>query len=686
MKGKYVIRCLAGSFAISVLALWTADVIVNLELLQEILLGHGVQGRALDFLSLGLAETQAALAVVLLGSVGGIVVGKMFAARSITDETRLLQAATLFALMVLVGTRVAWQFSGPRIKASIVIAAAAGAAWWVVLRIHAGARKRNPTSIDTLLQGVYPMLVFGFFDIGFSQLLHHQGGRTTFNFIAGAVTLVAWAMMLSRVSLLRRILKWLPVGAACGVAVYTSIVTGGYGRVAEGGSRDRSDRPDIILIVLDTVRADHLKRYGYPRNTMPALEEWAGKALVFERAVSPAGWTTPAHASIFSGLPVSLHGIHYASRSRAFYTPARDGIEWLPEVLGREGYTCRAVVSNHYAIPLGMKGFDTVLDPRRIYWRSSSIGACVDHFSPLLQRISERLSWRMPYVQASDLVNITMRSVPESRPLFLFVNLMDAHSPYNPPEGALRALGLSPRHIFSRYRSHRELTRLWKSLPEDKSEVMNALYDGELRGMDQALARLFGWIERRFGEGAIVIVTSDHGEELGEEGRVGHEYGLAQRLIHVPLFIRGAGIEPGVVRRPVSLRNLYDFIIAASRGGRTVSGGSLEPDDFGILSERYPSRYQISMWGQMYNRAWVSLIEGPYKAMGPSENGFQLFRFEDEDFDVETPTTIDSLGLLLQERMDAYWNRYGDRREEKEDFGAPSEEELKRLRSLGYVD
>jgi hypothetical protein len=442
-------------------------------------------------------------------------------------------------------------------------------------------------------------------------------------------------------------------------------------------------RPNIILIVMDTVRADHLKSYGYQRDTMPALERWAKGALVAKRAITPSGWTTPAHASIFSGRTVSRHGIHCSPKSLST-TRSFEDILWLPERLAAEGYYCLAVSANPLAIPPDAVGFHRVLIPRRHDWYDSSLGALFDHISPLTKNISEWMRWRMPYVDAKGIVDIAMRAVPDDdRPLFLFVNFLDAHSPYNPPAFALKLLGIQAAHLFGRYQRSRPLTRRWGLLPEGKLQNLADLYDGEMRWLDLHLEKFLRWIDERYGENTIVIITSDHGEELGEKGRIGHYYGLSQNLIHVPLYMRSPGLEPGELEEVVSIRNLYDLICLSAKGGTSNIESLVQTDDDGLISERYPSYSNLRVFGREHYRPWVSMIKGKYKAVGPSDYGFEFYDVETSGFDREVAALNPSLEKSLRARLDEYWIESRDTREEISQ--SPSEEEIEALRAIGYV-
>jgi len=674
------------------LALWALvavaalDVQVNLGLPWDLLLPDPLAARPQDFLGLLLADSQAALAAVAIALVLGAALTRLPRGRSLAAESGALLPALLCAQQVLAQASIVWGLGGSALPRAAAIAAAVGAAAWAAIRFGPGlastAARRIPADANRTDRGrafrlaVFLPLAAGYANLALAGAIKGHGVFALQDAGLAALWLaVSWRAALTRSRAGSALLHGAPllvtIGAAigaCGLGPGARIAPVAADRPVDGAA------PPIVLVVLDTVRADHLELYGYGRATMPRLAQWSRGALVVRRAVAPAGWTAPAHASIFSGLPVSLHGIHYGDR--VFVTLPRDGVRWLPQQLATRGYTSLAITANSLAVPQGILGFDLVLAPRRNPWHASTLGALVDHRSPLLDGVSERLGWRMPHVDAAGIVDLVERVVPAGRdPHFLFVNLLDAHSPYNPPASALAALGLRPGRAFDRWRSHRELTARWPSLPATRSEDLVDLYDAELRGLDDQLARLLLWVELRYGGRATVIVTSDHGEELGEEGRVGHEHGLAQRLLHVPLVIRGPGIAPGSRDEIADLRGLHGFVLSLAAGGPPALARLFEPDEHGIVAERYPSGFASGP-----QRAWVSRIEGERKGVGPSAHGFQLFDLG-AGFGRDAPLGV-AAASGLRERIDLYWESHRDRRQEQV---ALSDEERARLRSLGYV-
>jgi len=659
-------------------ALWVLDVQVNLALLPGVFFPDLLAARARDFLAILVLSSQVALGAALAALLVGALIA-IATKRGVATESVAPLAAMLSALQVLTQANTVWGLGGAEMGRAVVFAAAAAVVVWAVLRLVSGLAFVDRWSLAEIARfTLFPPLVVGFLNLGLANM---GRGNPRFGLLHAVIALswvaAAWIYSRSRSQAVRALAIASPLTVALLVAAWACAAFAQVGRApATAERKPDDDRPHVVLVVLDTVRADRLKLFGHERDTMPALERWSEGALVAMRAVSPAGWTAPAHASIFSGRTVSSHGVHFGERS--FVTPPLDGIRWLPELLGERGYRTLAVAANPLALPEGVDdfGFDEVVAPRRNEWHASTIAALIDHRSPLLRVVSERFRWRMPYVDAGGIVDLVRKVAPTGDgPVFVLINFMEAHSPYNPPASALGALGLRPGRAFERYRSHRELTAAWSALGETKSSDLADLYDGELRGLDFQIEKLLRWLDERYGGEAVVIVTSDHGEELGEEGRVGHEHGLSQRLLHVPLMIRGPGIPVGERDAVADLRGLHDFVLSIADGGPPEVTALFEPREPGVVAERYPSGFAGGP-----RRPSVSWIDGERKAVGPTSHGFETFDlrrgFADDPLAGDDATD-------LRERIDDYWERHRDRRG---DEGALSEAERTRLRSLGYVN
>ncbi|UCH84094.1 MAG: sulfatase-like hydrolase/transferase [Candidatus Latescibacterota bacterium] len=675
------------AFIATLLSLWILDVLVHFSTLQELYLRHPLQAIPTDFLALFLAEIQIALTVVIACWLIGAAAARVFKAREKTNVAVVLLSSAVVAMTAFMSVRVAWKFATTDPIVAVIAAVVVGCGTCAVLFLKA-FHITDRGSLGEILQAVlYPAMIVGLLNQLVARLVEGRIEAAVVNFVIAAVLIAALVVLLAfRSGLLRFVLRWLPFGVTVLLASYVVISAREYGHNDDTIYRDPTKkRPPIILIVLDTVRADHLKKYGHLLDTMPALERWAENTVVVKRAVSPSGWTGPAHASIFSGLPVSLHGHHYGISKDVFATAPVEGVEWLPQRLEKHGYQCVAVTANPLSLPVDDMGFKYVFQPSRRPWDRMSLAAEVDHRFSLLRRLSERMRWRMSYVDAREMVEIVKRAVPEGDgPVFLFVNLLDAHSPYNPPEEALKSLGVNPEPPFHRYYSHRKLTVEWPNLPKSKQRALSQLYDGELRWIDMNLDGLFQWIDDRYEGQAIVIVTSDHGEELGEYGRVGHEYGLPQSLLHVPLFVKAPYMEPGEFESIMTIRSLYGFISQIASGEEPTFASIARPDVMGLVAERYPSSHSIGvMPGSGYDRPWVALFDGKLKGVGPSEFEFEIYDIETNGFSLDW-IYVDSTGTQnLSDRIDEYWATYRDRREES--AVDDSAEKVDKLRSLGYI-
>jgi hypothetical protein len=698
------LRFAAATFVAALAGLWAVDVLVNARLVQAVLAPGLSIAAPRHFAGLLLTLTEGALVVAAACLLGGWLCSRPRWTFDFERETVILLAAALTGLAVTLRILHPPRFS---LSFSAIGAAIAALVIWLLARLVLRRRSQDPWSAGAIL-GITlpPALVAG-----------HATNAAVLSFLRrGPVIHDVWLALLflflgclglrARRPAWRRSLPWFPVGLSLVAAVLFVGISSGYGRSTArdlltrsgGGEEGRAQAagsgaagapapPSIALIVLDTVRADHLRHYGYGRNTMPVLERWAAAGMIAERAISPAGWTTPAHASIFSGRTVSRHGIHYVQRKRHFMSEPFPDFPWLPALLAGNGYTCLAITSNRLALPAQEMGFHHVLAPDHQSFEYT-LGAAFDHVLPAAKSWSEQLTWRMPHLDARELTDVILRAIPADgpQPLFLFVNFIDAHSPYNPPPAALASLGVHPRAPFSRYEKHRDVSQAWARLPAHKAESLGELYDGELHWIDMQLERLFTGLRERLGEEAIIIVLSDHGEELGEEGRVGHEFGLAQRILHVPLFIWGGEVSPGRVEEVITVRRLFDFILAISAGRGPDLEVLLQRDEFGTIAERYPSGSNAGFFRDgSYLRTWVALTDERFKVVGPSTEGTEVYDLVASGFRDAPPLPDTTVASDLREAIDRYWATYSDlQRREPEEEG-PSPEELERLRSLGYI-
>ncbi|MEP7380608.1 MAG: sulfatase [Gemmatimonadota bacterium] len=333
------------------------------------------------------------------------------------------------------------------------------------------------------------------------------------------------------------------------------------GRAADGA-------PNVILLVLDTVRALSLSAYGYNRETSPFLAELAGRGARFDRAVSTAPWTLPSHATMFTGrYPHEL--------SSGWSTPLDAAAPTLAERLGQHGYHTFGVAANlrYCSYEFGLsRGFDRYRD----YDISLSEMLRTSKLTLTAVAAFNELGGReiSPGRQSAARINERLLALLDARgegPFFAFANYYDAHGPYNPA---------SPFDTL--FLGRQPLTRDpgGESFSPAETQDLQAAYDGAIAALDQQLRDLFRELQSRdLLRNTMVIVTADHGEEFNEHGLMNHGSSLYFPSVHVPLLIVQPGAIPPatVVDSAVTLRDLASTILDAAMvpDSATLPGRSL---------------------------------------------------------------------------------------------------------------
>ncbi|HEV8441086.1 MAG TPA: sulfatase [Methylomirabilota bacterium] len=341
--------------------------------------------------------------------------------------------------------------------------------------------------------------------------------------------------------------------------------------------RSRPARPNIVLIVIDTLRADHLSCYGYPRQTSPWLDRIADTGVVYDNAMSAAAWTPPSHASIFTGAYPSRHGV---DRSHLVLGP--DLIP-LPEALRRHGYRTFGVSSNYWLSRETRfdRGFDHFVHSWQLVqtrgnarlerqhqkdgislaasldgWEQGHgwLHTCGGMVNSLYERSTRSLrrslhlyddgAWRV-----NSVVGGWMREWKRlDTPFFAFVHYMEPHLRYAPP-GRYRKLHV-PRSVDERrlarvnQDSYRYLTGR-APMGEEDFAILRGLYDGEISYVDARVGQLCAALrDQGLLDNTLLVITSDHGENLGEHGLMDHVYCVYDTLLHVPLIIAGPSDFP----------------------------------------------------------------------------------------------------------------------------------------------
>ena len=340
---------------------------------------------------------------------------------------------------------------------------------------------------------------------------------------------------------------------------------------------------NVLFVVLDTVRADHLTPYGYDRETTPTLERFAAESTVFEEAVAPAPWTLPVHASLFTGLYPHQHGADQE-------TPYLESERTLAETLSTAGYDTACYSSNAWITPYTRltDGFDDrdnffqampgdfLSGPLARAWKRLNDDDRLRSIANRLVAFGNTIHEYLASGGGSDsktpravdraqefIENAEADSSPSDPGWFVFCNLMDAHLPYHPPEEHAErfAPGVDSTSVCQNSKEYNAGAR---EIDDEEWESIRGLYDAEIAHMDAELGRLFGWLrETGRWDDTAVVVCADHGELHGEHDLYGHEFALYDPLINVPLLVKHPELGAGRREDLVELLDLYHTVLDA---------------------------------------------------------------------------------------------------------------------------
>jgi arylsulfatase A-like enzyme len=384
-------------------------------------------------------------------------------------------------------------------------------------------------------------------------------------------------------------------------------VTGSAGEAEGAVAKPAAPRgaPNILFIVWDTTRADRLSLYGYDRETTPRLDAFAKGAVVFDRAISPAMWTPPSHSSMFTGYAPTHHGVEASNKWLDAHHVT------LAEHLGAQGWDTYAFSANPYVAPSTniTQGFEQVDNTFSKPWKAEARKSTRAKLIKADASSDISPSWKpQPGQMASGMAHafkdgapvahqalnawLAERAEPE-RPWFAFINMMEAHIPRVPSMASRKAfltdaqidLGLKTDVAQINLLAH---TFGKKTYTADEVAAINGVYDAAIRDMDDATGALLDDLRARgLLENTIVVLTADHGENLGDHGMFGHKYNVYDTLLHVPLVLSWEGHLPARrVSLPVSNLNLFATLLElAGVGLPAATPGNPAPDGRANLLE-----------------------------------------------------------------------------------------------------
>jgi arylsulfatase A-like enzyme/Tfp pilus assembly protein PilF len=401
-------------------------------------------------------------------------------------------------------------------------------------------------------------------------------------------------------------------------------------------------RPNVILITIDTVRADHLGCYGAKDIQTPTLDALARDGIVFERAISQVPLTWPSHAVILTGLYPFQNGVQDFTGQ-----PLEARFRSVAQAFKQQGYATGAVVSafvldRSWGLARGFDFYDDAFAPEAFVNRDLGL---VDRRAG--QSVTRALSW--------------LKRNPR-RPFFFWLHLYDPHSPYDPPEP-----------YRTQYRGH--------------------LYDGEIAYADHELGRLITWLKlNKVYDSSLIAFLSDHGESLGEHGEHEHGFFVYNATVHVPLIVKppaGSGIRPGRISRPVETVAIAPTVVRFARiqdaiekqfQSQGLFGAGAEAEDGSYSETFYP--FSSFGWSPLH-----ALETGRYHYIdAPEPELYDLTADPEEKKNLAAQQTAtvavlkEKLGTLLRNHPFTPAEIGG-----QDGSSKLSPEALEKLRALGYV-
>lgn len=361
----------------------------------------------------------------------------------------------------------------------------------------------------------------------------------------------------------------------------------------------RAERPNVLLVTLDTTRADHLGCYGYGRPTSPALDAVANDGVVYTRALAPGTWTLPSHASLFTGKVPTSHGARYDPNGSLVLTSA------IPNRPGLSGYRVRGLLPTEttLATVLGRAGYRTG-------------GAAGGPWLKKVFGLGTGFEWwdddDIGSVNGRSAGDLNARALPwletVTEPFFLFLNYFDAHGPLQPPPEYAAQFLPTP------------LAPGAKPSPEQAL----ALYDAEIRYADHHFGEVIELLKRRgLYDDTWIIVTADHGELFGEHGARGHGNQPYQEVLHVPFVSKPPRGDGGRGERAdwVQLTDVMPLVLDRVGIARPpgIQGGI--PPTLGrpIMAESY-------VLSALYPTGdWLAVVDGGWKLMWNSQGRSELY-------------------------------------------------------------
>ena len=445
------------------------------------------------------------------------------------------------------------------------------------------------------------------------------------------------------------------------------------------------ERPDIFLISIDTLRADHLPMYGYERMTAPFLAELSQNSHTFMNMTSTSSWTVPAVASYLTGLLPVQHGLSGAPSLPADATEvviealSNDAVT-LAEVLKEAGYDTYAIVANAH-LP-----------------EESNFGQGFDDYTCVGFK-------RAPRVELS-VERIARKIRQRRRPVFVWVHYFDPHDPYRKNSPVVyrwakdyEAYQKERKQLDSPVRANKRPLQNLSIIDLAKRDDMGpgdvglsqveALYDSEIRLVDNHVQLLYG--DLGIEDEDVVVVTSDHGEEFREHGNLGHRLALYEESLHVPMFVSWPDVWKAPQQHEARISQADLAPTLAAIGGAEFADGSIQAQSFLGLLDGGEHKQDFPVTAELFRTDGIrrrAIYDGTMKLIVDLDDAgnhelYDLATDPDEldDLAARRPSYVNTLATTLESQLDGQ-----PRLESTTSTTTLTPETIQQLEAMGYID
>ena len=463
----------------------------------------------------------------------------------------------------------------------------------------------------------------------------------------------------------------------------------------------KSDNPNVIIITMDTVRADHLSLYGYKRDTTPKLKKFAESAVLYTNAITSGASTLPTHASIFTGMYSRSHGAHHRNNGSEDLK-LNEKFHTLAENLSEKGYLTFGVVANW-----GFLGEDFGLDQGFQYYYFLEPVPFLGEIRPYLIRqwirnifakYASTSTLERKFSRAEDInkkvFSVLTEEINSDERFFLFINYMDAHWPYIPPSPFDKLYpGKDKDFNTNRYTTLRgqihNYKRFKRKVTDEEHNHLVSQYDGGIAYIDFHIGKLLALL-KTIGqyENTMIIITSDHGEAFGERNFMEHNCSVYQDQVYVPLIIKYPNTNKSIVVNELAhsvdimptVLGVLGYEIPVNLQGQNLLRDKRKKQSF-VISERYTRK--VDRKRPRFNSTKRAIFSEQYKFISPTTGKRELYDLSKDPNEKKNLYDVNGSKSMELEAKLNQWLKIT-----KEEPGTATKldkDALESLKALGYM-